>query len=177
MQYDCPRVGGAIPQAYDCAAASRWRIPAAAILAGCLTLAMLAGTAYAAKPGGPLYAARLWVEMAGNLPAEVVARAEAEISRLDARIPEAQQASTAGDGPAATAALAAYSVIVIEAGRGSGGDRPPAAAIELTVTRHVVAHPDGRQRAAARSGRGQARAVDEHDGPRRPRRRGSARRH
>ena len=114
-----------------------WRVPVAAILAGCLTLAMLAGTAYATKPGGPLYAARLWIEMA-NLPAEVVARAQAEINRLDARLLEAQQASSAGDGPAATAALSAYSVIVVEAARGSGGDPTASAAIEVTVTRHVV---------------------------------------
>ena len=89
------------------------------------------------KPGGPLYAARLWIEMA-NLPAEVVARAQAEINRLDARLQEAQQASSAGDGPAAKAALAAYSVIVVEAARGSAGDPTASAAIEVTVTRHVV---------------------------------------
>ena len=67
------------------AATNAWRRPVVAILAGCLTLALLVGTAFAAKPGGPLYAARLWTEMA-NLPADVVARAEAEIDRLDARL-------------------------------------------------------------------------------------------
>ena len=73
-----------------------------------------------------------------NLPADVVARAEAEIDRLEARIQEAQQASTAGDGPATRAALSAYSVIVIEAARDSGGDPTASAAIEISVTRHVV---------------------------------------
>ncbi len=82
------------------AGARAWRRPVVAILAGTLTLAMLAGTVYATKPGGPLYATRLWIEMA-NLPAEVVARAQAEINRLEARLHEAQQASSAGDGPAA----------------------------------------------------------------------------
>ena len=67
-----------------------------------------------------------------------VARAQAEINRLDARLQEAQQASAAGDGPAASAALAAYSVIVVEAARGSAGDPTASAAIEVTVTRHVV---------------------------------------
>ena len=119
------------------AGARTWRRPVVAILAGSLTVAMLAGTASATKPGGPLYAARLWIEMA-NLPAEVVARAQAEINRLDARLQEAQQASSAGDGPAARAALSAYSVIVVEAARGSAGDPTASAAIEVTVTRHVV---------------------------------------
>jgi hypothetical protein len=114
-----------------------WRRPAAAIFAGCLTLALLVGTALAAKPGGPLYAARIWTEMA-NLPAGIVARADAEVGRLDARIQEAQQASTAGDGPAVEAALTAYSVIVIEAADGTAGDPTARAAIEIAVSRHVV---------------------------------------
>ncbi len=83
------------------AGARTWRRPVVAILAGTLAVAMLAGTVSASKPGGPLYATRLWIEMA-NLPAEVVARAQAEINRLDARLQEAQQASAAGDGPAAS---------------------------------------------------------------------------
>jgi hypothetical protein len=119
------------------ASARTWRRPVVAILAATLAVAMLAGTVSASKPGGPLYATRLWIEMA-NLPADVVARAQAEINRLDARIQEAQQASAAGDGPATSAALTAYSVIVVEAARGSAGDPTASAAIEATVTRHVV---------------------------------------
>ena len=114
------------------ASARTWRRPVVAILAATLAVAMLAGTVSASKPGGPLYATRLWIEMA-NLPADVVARAQAEINRLDARIQEAQQASAAGDGPATSAALTAYSVIVVEAARGSAGDPTASAAIEVTT--------------------------------------------
>jgi hypothetical protein len=135
---DAPGVTTTAPAAEKAhAAGNTWRRPVVAVMAGFLTLAMLVGMAYSTKPGGPLYAARLWTEMA-NLPAEVVARAEAEIHRLDARIQEAQEASTVGDGPAARAALSAYSVIVIEAARGSGGDPAASAVIEISVTRHIV---------------------------------------
>ena len=72
------------------AARNAWRRPVVAVLAGCLTLAMLSGTAFAARPGGPLYGARLWTEMA-NLPAGLVDRAQAEVDRLEQRIDEAQQ--------------------------------------------------------------------------------------
>ncbi len=60
-----------------------WRRPLAAVFAGALTLAILAGSVYGARAGGPLYAARLWAEM-GNLPTNVVDRAQAEASRLEA---------------------------------------------------------------------------------------------
>ena len=114
-----------------------WRRPVAALFAGALTLMILAGTAYGARPGGPLYGARLWTEMA-NLPAGLVARAEAEGARLDRRLQEAQQASTAGDVPGTEAALAAYSTIVVEATQASVGDQTASAALEVGVTRHVV---------------------------------------
>ena len=114
-----------------------WRRPVGAVLAGCLTLAFLTGTAIAARPGGPLYAARVWTEMA-NLPAGLVARAEAEVSRLEERLDEAEAASNAGDARATEAALAAYSAIVVEAARASVGDANANAAIHVTVTRHVA---------------------------------------
>ena len=44
----------------------------------------------------------------------------------------------AGDVPATEAALSAYSTIVVEAAKGSHGDPTATAAIEVTVTRHVV---------------------------------------
>jgi hypothetical protein len=118
-------------------AARAWRRPAAALAAASLALALVTGTVYASKAGGLLYTSRIWVEMA-NLPANVIDRAHAEIGRLDARIQEAQEASTAGDAPAAQAALAAYSSIVIEAGQGSAGDPTAIAAIEIAISRHVV---------------------------------------
>lgn len=118
-------------------ARNAWRRPVAAVLAGTLTLGILAGTAFAARPGGPLYAARLWTEMA-NLPAGLVDRAQAEAHRLEQRIQEAQQASTAGDGVGTTAALVAYSKIVVEAAKGTDQNTAARATIEVTVTQHVV---------------------------------------
>lgn len=118
-------------------ASRAWRRPAAALMAGCLTLAIVGGTASAASAGGPLYGARIWVEMA-NLPAGAIARADAEITRLEARLQEAQQAYATGDRPAAEAALAAYSVILTEAVQGSAGDPDASAAIESNLTRHVA---------------------------------------
>jgi len=106
-------------------------------MAASLALAMVAGTVYGAKAGGPFYAARLWVE-AANLPAGLVARAQAETVRLDRRIAEVEQASSDGDSPAAEAALGAYSVIVAEAVQGAAGDPTANATIEISLTRHVV---------------------------------------
>jgi hypothetical protein len=114
-----------------------WRRPAAALVAASLAVALVAGTVSATKPGGLLYDTRIWIEMA-NLPANVIERANAEVTRLEARIQEAQQASVAGDVAGAQAALAAYSTIVIEAGQGSAGDPTASAAIENAVIRHVV---------------------------------------
>lgn len=113
------------------------RRPVAALLAACLTLGIVAGTAFAAGPGGPLYAGRLWIETA-SLPADPMARANAEVSRLEERLREAQQASRDGNGTAAQAALAAYSAIVAEAESGTGGDPAANAVIGATVTRHVA---------------------------------------
>jgi hypothetical protein len=73
-----------------------------------------------------------------NLPSDPVARARAEATRLDARVREAQEASTAGDIGAAEAALAAYSTIVVDAADETAGDTTAGAAIELAVARHVV---------------------------------------
>ncbi len=114
-----------------------WRRPMAALAAGALMLALVGGTASAASAGGPLYAARIWVEMA-NLPAGGLARADAEVTRLDARLQEAKQAYASGDGPAAEAALTAYSVILTEAVDGSAADPAASAAIETNLTRHVA---------------------------------------
>jgi hypothetical protein len=126
-------------QALDGAKAARtgWHRPVAVVLAAGLALAILTGTAFAAQPGGPLYAVRVWTEMA-ILPADLVTRAEAEVDRLDQRISEAQQASSASDAPATEAALLAYTTIVVEADRGSGGDPTARTTIRVAVTRHVI---------------------------------------
>ena len=114
-----------------------WRRPMAALAAGALMLALVGGTASAANAGGPLYAARIWIEMA-NLPAGALARADAEITRLDARLQEARQAYADGDGAAAEAALLAYSQILTEAVQASSADAAASAAIESSLTRHVA---------------------------------------
>ena len=82
----------------------RWRRPAAALLAATLTLGVLAGTVAASSAGGPLYATRIWIETV-NLPRDVLARAQAEVIRLDRRVQEARDASAAGDTAATEAAL------------------------------------------------------------------------
>jgi hypothetical protein len=118
-------------------ARAQWRRPLAAMLAASLTVGIVVGSLFAASPGGPLYAARLWVEMA-NLPTDPAARAQAELTRLQDRLGEAQQASSAGDGPATAAALSAYSAILLEAELGSSGNSAASAAIEAGIARHVV---------------------------------------
>jgi len=115
----------------------RWRRPIVALAAAALTLGILAGTVLAARPGGPLYEARLWAEMA-NLPTDVVSRARAEMVRLEARLEEVRQAAAAGDGPALEAALNAYASILTEATAGAQGDAAALATIEVSVTRHVI---------------------------------------
>jgi hypothetical protein len=114
-----------------------WRRPMVALAAAGLTLGMLAGTAFAARPGGPLYQARIWAELA-NLPTDVEARAKAEVQRLEARLEEAREAHAAGDEAALEAALEAYSSIVVEAAAGSRGDPAALATIEIGVTHHVA---------------------------------------
>ena len=138
-----------------------WRRPMAAILAGCLTLTILAGTAWSARPGGPLYPARLWTEMA-NLPGDLIARADAEVRRLEARIDEARQASSSGDGPGTEAALTAYTRIATEAVRNTAGNAAATATIGQSVEGNVtVLDGHRRQRALtdlARRGTGRPRA-------------------
>src|SRR4029078_1939553 len=105
---------GATPTRLGSRAGLRWRRPVAALLAATLTLGVLAGTVAASSAGGPLYATRIWIETV-NLPRDVLARAQAQVIRLDRRIQEAREPSAAGDTAATEAALAAYSTIVEQA--------------------------------------------------------------
>jgi len=101
----------------------------ALVLAASLTLVSFVGTAFAARPGGPLYDARLFVEQV-VLPSESSARAVAELERLHQRLVEAAAASAGGDSHAAAAALAAYERILTEAtsaARATGDDVATAA--------------------------------------------------
>jgi hypothetical protein len=114
-----------------------WRRPIAAMLAGTLTLGILAGTAFATRPGAPLYQARLWTE-AANLPAAALARAQGEVDRLQARIDEAEAAAASGDSRGVVAAIDAYATIVTEAADGTDGDAAAGQLIGTTVSRHVA---------------------------------------
>ena len=89
---------------------SRW---SAAFLAACLTLGLAAGSVAASGAGGPLYGPRLWLEEA-NLPRASMARAMAQLERLDARVLEIQSATASGNAGAAEAALDAYGDIVAD---------------------------------------------------------------
>ena len=119
------------------AARPAWRRPMVAFAAAALTLAMVAGSAMASTPGGPLYGARLWAEMA-TLPASGTARAQAEAQRLEQRVDEIQRASATGNEPAAEAALSAYASILAEARAGSAGDPAAEAMLTTAVARHII---------------------------------------
>ena len=113
-----------------------WRRPIAAVLAGTLTLSVLAGTALATRPGGPLYDARVWSE-AVNLPTAALARAQVEVSRLQARLDEAEAAAVSGDSRGVVAAIDAYAAIVTEAAEGTDGDADARQLIGASVSAHV----------------------------------------
>jgi len=116
----------------------RFRVPAAIaatlLLVGALTVgAALAGSG----PGGPFYAARLWVEEL-TLPTDADARAEAQIARLEARLAEAAAAAEAGNGAAVTAALDAYRATAEAALVGAGDDPTRREPLSAQLGRHVV---------------------------------------
>lgn len=109
------------------------------LLAATLTLGAAAGTALAARPGGALYAARLWAETL-TLPADPSARAVAELGRLRDRLAEAEAAAAVGDPDGATAALRAYESIVAEATAHAvaAGNGVAGAALETGVAQQVA---------------------------------------
>ena len=113
-----------------------WLRPLGALTVAVMTLGLLAGTAAAARPGGPLYAALLDVERL-TLPFETTARAVAETRRLDIRLIEAKEAAQAGDQPAAVAALEAYSTIIVQAASEVDGDLGAVLAIRAVVVQHA----------------------------------------
>ena len=111
---------------------------AAVVLAASLTLGVAVGGAFAARPGAPLYEARLWAETL-TLPTDPSARALAELERLQDRLREIGEASLAGDAAGATAALTAYQRIVDEASASAilAGDEVAVAMLEAGVGRNV----------------------------------------
>ena len=116
----------------------RFRVPVAVaatlLLVGVLTIgAALAGSG----PGGPFYAARLWVEEQ-TLPVDANARAVAQLARLDARLVEATAAAETGNGAAVTAALEAYRTEADAALRGAGNDPTRREHLAAELGRHVA---------------------------------------
>jgi hypothetical protein len=109
----------------------------AALLAASLSLVLAAGATLAAEPGGPLYGVRLWVETV-SLPSDPAARAEADLSRLDARMEEALRAAAAGNEAGVGAAMAAYRDILDDA-IAAAGDKPTAAGdLKAAVDRQLA---------------------------------------
>ena len=84
-----------------------WQRAAGIALAASLGVGAMAGTAFAARPGGPLYDARIFAETL-TLPSDPSARAVAELDRLKDRLHEIGEAARSGDAVGAMAALAAY---------------------------------------------------------------------
>jgi hypothetical protein len=123
LQAQRPGARGVPPASRHRLVLGRFRMPAVVaatlLLVGVLTVgAALAGSG----PGGPFYAARLWVEDV-TLPTDANARAEAQLARLEARLAEAAAAAEAGNGAAVTAALEAYRA-AMEAALGDAGVDP-----------------------------------------------------
>jgi predicted RecA/RadA family phage recombinase len=95
-------------------AGHRWGRALVGLLAAALVLGASAGSVFAARPGGPLYEPRLWLETL-TLPSDPSQRALAELDRLDHRLAEAKDAVRSGDSAAAAAALEAYATIMEQA--------------------------------------------------------------
>jgi hypothetical protein len=107
-----------------------------ALIAAGLVLVALAGAAAAARPGLPLYQARLAVE-AALLPFDANERAAANLDRLEARLDEASAAAASGDGGAVAAAIQAYHELVNETVAAADGSDVRDAALEAALDHHV----------------------------------------
>jgi hypothetical protein len=116
----------------------RWHRVAGVLFAASLAAVMLVGGVSAARPGGPLYDTRLWVEVL-ILPSDPSARAVAELDRLGERLREIAEANRSGDTAAVMVALSAYEAIVEQASASAilAGDDVAAAALETGVGRNV----------------------------------------
>jgi hypothetical protein len=107
-----------------------------ALLAAALALLALAGGALAARPGGPLYEARLALEEL-LLPPGGDARAAADLGRLEDRLGELVSAASSGDGNGVAAALAAYRELLDETSSAAGGSDVRDAALEAALAHHL----------------------------------------
>jgi hypothetical protein len=109
----------------------------ALLAAAVLSLVVVGGALAASTAGGPLYGARVWLETV-TLPTDAMARANAELSRLDARLAELQAAVRSGDRAAVAAALAAYEQIADEALADAGTDQAAIDKLTAALDRHVA---------------------------------------
>ena len=107
------------------------------LLAACLTVGLVVGSASASQAGGPLYPVRIWAETL-TLPSSPSERATAEARRLEARLAEASEASAAGDHSAADAALEAYGNIVVSATADAGTDLAAGAILDSSVKHNTT---------------------------------------
>jgi hypothetical protein len=124
--------------------ARAWRIrrrAAMPLLAASVWLGVSAGSIFAAQPGGPLYPTRIWIESVA-LPSGGTARAEAELTRLDARLAEVVAASASGNAGSVEAALAAYGDIADEAAAGALGDPVLEDIVAGALAKHQVVLAD-----------------------------------
>ena len=113
------------------------RRAAAAVLAACLVVGIGAGSVAASQAGGPLYGPRMWIE-AATLPSDPMARASAQLGRLDARLQEVRVASASGNAGAAEAALDAYAVIAADLDAQAAENSAVAASVEDGMARRQV---------------------------------------
>jgi len=116
----------------------RWQRATGALLAASLGIGLAAGGAFAARPSGPLYDARLWVETL-TLPADPSARAVAQLDRLEQRLAEVDRAGRSGDLAGVAAAVAAYEAILDEASASAilTGDDVAAVILEIGVAHNL----------------------------------------
>lgn len=119
------------------------------LVAAGVWIGIAVGSISAAQPGGPLYPTRMWVENA-TLPNGGVARANTELTRLEARLYEAGAAAARGDAGAVQAALDAYRQIADETIAAAAGDADLEALVAAALDKHrvvlaaVAASLDGR---------------------------------
>ena len=109
----------------------------AAAVATSLLIVAFAAAAFAARPGGPLYDARLALEEA-LLPADSGARAAADLRRLNARLAEALEAAASGDQAAIAASLDAYREVIDSTVAMLGGSDDRDALLEDALEGHLV---------------------------------------
>ena len=120
--------------------APRRSLLSALAAAACL-LIVFAAAAVAARPGGPLYEARLAVEEV-LLPADGEARTEADLARLEARLAEAREAAANGNESAIAASLEAYGDVIDDTFMRLESSGVDDEALEDALARHLVVLTD-----------------------------------